>query len=99
MLAEWSLLHSPHLTNLLQAIRLPTIPTIRPIRIHQLLPDHLHPLAIQANRGRQGYPPGDPEPGCENPPAVSRLTYTWKIERQENGRWVIERGPEEGGAR
>jgi hypothetical protein len=46
-----------------------------------------------------GYPPGDPEPGCENPPAVSRLTYTWKIERQENGRWVIERGPEEGGAR
>ena len=53
MLAEWSLLHSPHLTNLLQAIRLPTIPTIRPIRIHQLLPDHLHPLAIQANRGRR----------------------------------------------
>ncbi|GIV05544.1 MAG: hypothetical protein KatS3mg016_1119 [Fimbriimonadales bacterium] len=46
-----------------------------------------------------GYPPGDPEPGCENPPAVSRLTYTWKIERQEAGRWVIERGPEEGGAR
>jgi len=46
-----------------------------------------------------GYPPGDPEPGCENPPAVSRLTYTWKIERQEEGRWVIERGPEEGGAR
>jgi len=46
-----------------------------------------------------GYPPRDPEPDCENPPAVSRLTYIWKIERQEAGRWVIERGPEEGGAR
>jgi len=29
---------------------------IRPIHIHQLLPDPLHHLAIQASRGRQGIP-------------------------------------------
>jgi len=45
-----------------------------------------------------GYPPGDPPGDCENP-EVSRLTYTWKIERREGDRWVTERGPEEGGAR
>jgi len=66
MQAKWILLHSPHLTNLLPAIHLPTI-LIRPIRIHQLLPDHLHHLAIQANRGRQGIHPETPNRAVKIP--------------------------------
>ena len=55
MQAKW-ILPLFRLSHPLQVIRLPRTPTIRPIHIHQLLPDPLHHLAIQANRGRQGIP-------------------------------------------
>jgi hypothetical protein len=52
MQAKW-ILPLFRLSHPLRVIRLPKIPTIRPIHIHQLLPDPLHHLAIQANRGRR----------------------------------------------
>jgi hypothetical protein len=52
MQAKW-ILPLFRLSHPLQMIRLPKIPTIRPIHIHQLLPDPLHHQTIQANRGRR----------------------------------------------